>query len=166
MAALLRMQLARLEAMRQAADRLMARKRLGVHVFRRGMPENIRTPKDSRWQADLVDLLKAYAAQQARKDVKILKVYRRPVLSLKEARQRLERMLEGLSEGNAVRWQTLDEYLIPFLEQDLDRKTVLASSFGAVLEMAREDRLELRQSETFGPLYVRKGKTDDKDKAG
>jgi RNA polymerase sigma-54 factor len=35
-------------------------------------------------------------------------------------------------------------------------RTVLASSFGATLEMAREGLIELRQDGPFSPIYMRK----------
>ena len=43
--------LLRLEAMRAAAAKLMTRKRLGVHVFARGMPEDIRTIRERQYTA-------------------------------------------------------------------------------------------------------------------
>ncbi len=60
MAARLAFQLQRLEAMRNAAARLMSRHRLGREVFARGMPEGIRLIKRKQFTTTLYDLLKAY----------------------------------------------------------------------------------------------------------
>ena len=52
--------LMRLDAMRQAAAELMTRKRLGRDVFGRGAFEKVETIKDTVYQAEIFDLLKAY----------------------------------------------------------------------------------------------------------
>lgn len=152
MAQRLAFRLARLEAMRNAMAQLMTRKRLGRDVFPRGMPEGVTTIRDTEWTAQIYDLLKAYADQR-RRTVKITHVVKaRKVWSIKEARTRLETLV-GESVGQ---WVQLDLFLNHYLPQGEDTKTVLASSFGATLEMAREGVVELQQEAPFAPLYVRK----------
>ena len=96
LAQLLAFRLKRLDAMREAAAQLMTRKRLGRDVFARGMPEPLRISRKSTYQADLYDLLKAYAQQRQRTAVRTWQVRQRTVWSLKEAREELERLL-GMS---------------------------------------------------------------------
>ncbi len=152
MAQRLAFRLARLEAMRNAMAQLMTRKRLGRDVFPRGMPEGVTTVRDTEWTAQIYDLLKAYADQR-RRTVKITHVVKaRKVWSIKDARTRLETLV-GESVGQ---WVQLDLFLNHYLPQGEDTKTVLASSFGATLEMAREGVVELQQEAPFAPLYVRK----------
>ena len=152
MAQKLAFRLARLEAMRNAIAQLMTRKRLGRDVFGRGMPEGVTTIRDTEWTAQIYDLLKAYADQR-RRTVKVTHVVKaRKVWSIKEARQRLETLV-GESTGE---WVQLALFLHRYLPQGEETKTVVASSFGATLEMAREGIVELQQEAPFAPLYVRK----------
>jgi segregation and condensation protein A len=151
LAQLLAFRLKRLGAMRDAAAQLMTRKRLGRDVFARGMPEPLHITKKSTYQANLYDLLKAYAQQRQRTSVRTLHMRTRTVWSLKEARVELERLL-----GMSCDWAPLDEILAEFLVGPELRKTALASSFTATLEMTREGALELRQAKLFAPLLIRR----------
>ncbi len=144
--------LARLDAMRNAIAQLMNRNRLGRDVFARGMPEGVKTVRDTQWTAEVYDLLRAYADQR-RRNVKVVHVVKmRKVWSIKDARSRLE-MLVGKSIGG---WVQLDMFLEHYLPKGEDARTVVASSFGATLEMAREGMLELRQDAPFSPIFMRK----------
>jgi segregation and condensation protein A len=155
LAQLLAFRLKRLDAMREAAAQLMTRKRLGRDVFARGMPEPLRITRKSTYQADLYDLLKAYAQQRQRTAVRTWQVRQRTVWSLKEAREELERLL-----GMTCDWAPLDQLLAEFLVGPELRKTALASGFTATLEMTREGALEIRQTKVFAPLLVRRRSTE------
>jgi segregation and condensation protein A len=155
LAQLLAFRLKRLDAMRGAAAQLMTRKRLGRDVFARGMPEPLRISRKSTYQADLYDLLKAYAQQRQRTAVRTWQVRQRTVWSLKEARDELERLL-----GMTCDWAPLDQLLAEFLVGPELRKTALASGFTATLEMTREGALEIRQAKVFAPLLVRRRSTE------
>ena len=151
LAALLAFRLKRLDAMRDAAAQLMTRKRLGRDVFPRGLPEPVRVTKNGVFEANVYDLLKAYSQQRQRNATSTLHVEKRTVWSLTEAREELERLL-----GIACEWAPLDQLIAEFLVEPEIRRTALASSFSATLEMAREGALELRQSKSFAPLLVRR----------
>lgn len=144
--------LMRLEAMRQAAARLMNRARLGRDVFARGMPEGTRTIRETTYTAQIYDLLKAYAEQRSRTVKRVHVVKARTVWSIKDARKRLEELV-GEAAGN---WVQLDLFLERYLPAPEAGPTVLASSFGATLEMAREGIVEIRQDAPFAPIYMRK----------
>ena len=150
LAAVLQFRLKRLEAMREAASRLMNRNRLGRDFFARGMPEAVIVDRSSKYSATLYDLLTAYASQRQKKAVSHVTVGGRLVWSLKEARNMLMRMIGGISD-----WTALDQYLLAFIPQ-AERATAMASSFAASLEMAREGEIEIRQDAAFEPLYMRK----------
>ena len=157
LAARLAFRLKRLEAMRQAAAQLMTRKRLGFDVFERGMPEGVRTIRERQYTAEIYDLLRAYADQRKRTTVKRVHVVkRRTVLSIKEARTRLEKLM-GESSGD---WMQLELFLEQYMPSQEMAKTVVAASFGATLEMARDGQVELQQAEPFGPIYMRKRAAD------
>ena len=159
MAAALALRLKRLEAIRSAAEQLVARPQLERDVFRRGAPEPIVDVKRPEWTATLYDLLSAYAAQRQKHALARVRVPQRRVWSLAEARAALERLL-GISED----WSRLDEYLLAYVTEPELRTTVYASSFAATLEMVREGLLEVHQHAAFAPLYLRK-KTAVRDAA-
>lgn len=152
MAQRLQFRLLRLDAMRNAAAQLMTRHRLGRDVFARGMPEGVKTYRQTHYTAQIFDLLKAYADQR-RRTVKVIHVVKaRTVWSIKDARRRLEKLV-GESVGG---WVQLDMFLEQYLPSPEAGKTVMASSFGATLEMAREGLVEIRQDAPFAPIYVKR----------
>jgi segregation and condensation protein A len=145
--------LMRLDAMRDAAAQLMTRMRLGRDVFQRGMPEGTKTIRETAFTATIYDLLHAYADQR-RRTIKVGHVVKvRPVWSIKDARLRLERLL-GEAPSDAE-WVAFERCMQQLAAAHDDGKTILASSFGATLEMAREGQIEIRQEGPFEPIYVR-----------
>ena len=138
--------LMRLEAMRDAAAELMNRMRLGRDVFQRGMPEGTKTIRETAHTATIYDLLHAYADQR-RRTIKVGHVVKaRSVWSIKDARARLERFMGDVA--SAADWLEFDRYLKQLLVPTEDGKTVLASSFGATLELAREGRVRAKAGRT------------------
>lgn len=155
MAAALQFRLKRLEAMRNASAALMNRSRLGRDVFARGAPEPVTETRRKNWDVSLYELLKAYAVQRERAIPNDYTPIKRNVWSLQDAHDILLRMI-----GPAADWVPLHSYLSGYLKVTEERATVLASSFSASLELARQGQLELRQSTTFGPLLVRRPARD------
>src|SRR5215213_761966 len=151
MATALANRLRRLEAIREAANRLMTRPQLQREIFPRGQPESIAEIKHPKFTATLFDLLSAYAAQRQSRVLASVHLARRTVWSLSEARASLERLV-----GMAEDWSRLDEYLLNYVVDPSQKATVFASSFAAALELVREGQLELHQNEAFSPLYFRK----------
>jgi segregation and condensation protein A len=152
MAQKLSFRLMRLEAMRRQIAVLMNRRLLDRDVFARGSPEKVTVTRDTTYTATVYDLLKAYSDQRKR-TIKVVHVVKaRRVWSIKEARQRLERLV-GATEGD---WAQLDLFLEQYLPRNEEERSALASSFGATLEMAREGLVELRQEKPFAPIYMRK----------
>lgn len=145
----LQLRLQRLNAMREAGARLLARDRLGRDVFRRGAPEGLRMIRKAAWQVELYDLIATYGSIRARTEPAIHVVAKRPVLSLEEALHRLQRMV-----GARLDWTRLEAFL-PETQDVQFRKSALASSFVATLELARQGKLEIDQQGAFAPLYVR-----------
>jgi len=157
LAARLAFRLLRLDAMRKAAAQLFTRKRLGRDIFPRGMPEGTKTIREREYTAEIFDLIKAYADQRKRTVIKRAHVVkRRTVWSIKDARQRLEKLV-GASVGD---WVQLDLFLEQYLPAPELGRTALASSFGATLEMAREGLIEIRQTAPFAPIYMRRRESE------
>ncbi|WP_209010707.1 ScpA family protein [Labrenzia sp. PHM005] len=150
LAAALAFRLRRLEAMREVSEKLLARSRAGRDVFFRGEPETMSVEHKSIWDASIYDLLSAYATQRQRQSVTSVRVLRRTVWSLQEARELLTKLVGRVSE-----WAPLNAYLRDYLYDNKDWATIVASSFSASLEMVREGQVEIRQGEPFSPVYIR-----------
>lgn len=145
----LQMRLQRLDAMRDAGARLMGRDRMGRDVFQRGAPEGLRLVRKSAWQATAYDLYAAYGRIRARTQPALHVVAHRAVMTLEDAIQRVSALI-----GQALDWTTLEAFL-PVTADPAFRRSALASSFVAALELARQGRLEIEQEEAFGSLMVR-----------
>lgn len=145
----LQLRLQRLNAMREAGARLMARDRLGRDVFTRGRPEGLKLVRKAAWDASYYDLIAAYGAVRARAEVPVHVVHRRPVMTLDQAIDRVSRMV-----GSAIDWAMLESFLPPGAQGEY-RKSALASSFVAALELAKQGRVDLMQDVAFAPLMIR-----------
>ena len=151
MANALALRLKRLEAIRTAAEQMFARAQLGRDVFARGQPEPIAHIKRPEWTATLYDLLSAYAHQRQKTALSRVKLAKRAVWSLAEAREALERLI-----GQASDWTCIDQYLTKYVVEPSLAPTVFASSFASALEMVREGTAEIHQHQAFAPIYMRK----------
>jgi segregation and condensation protein A len=151
MATALALRLKLLEAIRAVAEQMFGRPRLDRDVFRRGQPEPIAHIKRPQWSATLYDLLSAYSQQRQRHALATVRVEKRTVWSLAEAREAIERLI-----GQSPDWSRLDEFLLAYVVEPSLVTTVLASSFASALEMVREGVMEVHQHAAFAPLYVRK----------
>lgn len=144
-------QLARLEVIRAAAQKLSARDRLNVDFFLRGEPEGVAKVKTVVHADTLFDLLKAYGNYRSRQNPPRLTLARAKVFAIEDARHRLERML-----GLLIEWNQLDT-IVPLLSPEPGaRRSAIASMLSASLEMARDGDLEINQTEAFAPVFIRK----------
>ncbi|WP_085811130.1 ScpA family protein [Sphingomonas sp. TZW2008] len=145
----LQLRLERLAAMREAGARLMARDRLGRDVFRRAAAEGLRTIRTPRWSAEIYDLIAGYGRVSARTRPVMHVVQDRAVMTLDAAIARVAAMV-----GSHVSWTAIERFL-PDDATGAFRRSALASSFLAALELARQGRVELQQAAPFAPLYLR-----------
>ena len=151
----LQLRLQRLAAMRDAAGRLLGRDRLGRDVFARGAPEGLRVDRKSLWQCDWFQLIEAYGQVKARTAPVVHMVRERLVMTLDSALARVSAML-----GVTLEWVEIRDFLPPARDGEWAdprlRRSALASSFVAALELARLGKAELAQEDTFGPLRLRR----------
>src|SRR3954462_4055112 len=145
----LQMRLQQLDAMREAGARLLGRDRIGRDVFVRGNPEGLRLVRKSAWQVRDFDLFAAYGVVRARTQPAMHVIHARAVMTLDEAIERVARMI-----GTAIEWTMLESFL-PSTRDPQFRRSALASSFLAMLELARRGRLEFAQEEAFAPISLR-----------
>lgn len=157
LAGILSHRLRRLEAMREAAAKLLARPRLGVDSFARGAPEPIAIAPRNNFHATLYDLLSAYAGIRQKEIRNRVTFRRRTVWSLAEARSILERLVGRIGD-----WLVVEGFLTSYMTSPELKATVRASTFSATLEMVREGKIELRQSGAYQPLYIRPTRAGDK----
>jgi segregation and condensation protein A len=151
MAELLRLRLQRLHAIREAGARLMAGNQLGREIFVRGMPEPVEVVKVQEHIDSLYDLLTAYSRERLKRVAALAyKPGHAPVLLIEEARERLERML-----GRIGNWSALARLLPPEWSSGERRRSGVASTLLACLELARDGRVEMRQLRPFDEIYVR-----------
>jgi len=145
----LQLRLQRLDAMREAGARLLGRDRVGRDVFVRGAPEGLRLIRKAAWQVRDFDLFAAYGAVRARTAPAMHVVHARSVMTLDEAIERVSKMI-----GMALDWTVLESFL-PLTDDPQLRRSALASSFLAALELARRGRLEIDQEEAFAPIRLK-----------
>lgn len=146
----LQMRLQRLDAMREAGARLMGRDRIGRDVFLRASPEGLKIVRKAAWNVSLYELISAYGGIQARMKPAVHVVERRPVMPLDAAIERLERLLHV-----KLNWTALEHFL-PVTADPEYRRSALASSFVAALELARQGKVALGQKGAFEPLMLRR----------
>jgi segregation and condensation protein A len=150
LAAILTHQLRRLEAMREVGARLMALPRLDRDVFARGAPEGLPRRLVPKYEATLLDLLRAYGTQRQRKETSVLRIVPPELYSMDDALERLRRML-----GRMPEWRDLATFLPTGLGGALIERSALAATFAASLELTRTGKVELRQDRAFGPIFLR-----------
>ena len=145
----LQLRLERLNAMRESGARLMARDRIGRDVFLRAGAEGLRVVRKNIWDCSYFELITAYSQMHARNEPVLHVVKKRAVMTLEEALDRVSKMI-----GQTLNWTQLESFL-PKESSPALRKSALASSFAAVLELAKRGAIEIQQDGTFEPLLLR-----------
>ncbi len=145
----LQLRLQQLDAMREAGARLLGRDRIGRDVFLRGAAEGLRLVRKAAWQVRDFDLFAAYGVVRARTQPAMHVVHARSVMTLEEAIERVSHMI-----GMAIEWTFLESFL-PETQDPQFRRSALASSFLAALELARRGRLSIAQDEPFAPIKLK-----------
>jgi segregation and condensation protein A len=152
LAAHLAFQLERLEAMREAAARLMARDQLGRDFFARGVTEDVTRIRRVRYSATLFDLMQAYARIRTRDEFRPYAFDRDHVLTMEQALDRMRGLI-----GYAGDWTDLMGYLPDgWVHDPARRRSATAATFAASLELAKQGQIEIRQAETFAPIAIRR----------
>ncbi len=152
MAAFLAHRLQRLEAMREAGGRLFGRSLLGQDRFARGAPEAIVTERQTTFDVTLLELARAYGMIQLRKDYAVYEVRRPRIYTMEQALLNLDHIVGGITQ-----WRDLAG-LMPDLLADAEpesRRSAVAGTFAATLELVRRGRIELRQDKPFAPIEIR-----------
>ncbi len=155
LAAHLAFQLERLQAMREAAARIMGRDQKGRDFFVRGLPENMARVRRVTYTATLLDLMQAYARIRTRDDFRPYTMDRDHILTMEQALERMRGLI-----GYAGDWTDLASYLPEGWQVDpARRRSATAATFAASLELVKAGKIELRQGGSFEPIEIRKTQT-------
>ncbi|WP_170564336.1 segregation and condensation protein A [Ruegeria atlantica] len=158
LAAHLAFQLERLQAMRDSAARLMARDQLGRDFFKRGQGEDITRIRTVTYSATLLDLMQGYARIRTRDEFRPFVMDRDAVFTMEQALERMRPLI-----GFAGAWTDMETYLPEGWDADpVRRRSATAATFAASLELVKEGHMEMKQTETFAPIHLRK-RTDTRD---
>jgi segregation and condensation protein A len=156
LAAHLAFQLERLQAMRDAAAKLMARDQLGKDFFARGIEEKVQKIKRIKYEASLLDLIQAYARIKTKDEFRPFVMDRDDVYTLEQALERMRGLI-----GYTIGWIDISTFLPDGWTSSPGRiRAATASTFAATLELAKSGDLELRQRDNFGPIQFRSKGTD------
>lgn len=152
LAAHLAFQLERLQAMRDAAARLMARDQLGRDFFKRGQAEDVTRIRTVTYSATLLDLMQGYARIRTRDEFRPFVMDRDSVFTMEQALERMRPLI-----GFAGTWTDMETYLPEGWDVDpMRRRSATAATFAASLELVKEGHMEIKQSETFAPIQLRR----------
>lgn len=151
LAAHLAFQLERLQAMRDAAARLMGRDQLGREFFCRGQNEDIERIRTVTYSANLLDLMQGYARIRTKDDFRPFVMDRDSIFTMEQALERMRALI-----GFTGSWTDMLSYLPDGWHKDpVKRRSATAATFAASLQLVKEGRLEIRQSELFAPIQLR-----------
>lgn len=151
LAAHLAFQLERLQAMRDAAARLMGRDQLGRDFFVRGQNQDIQRIRTVTYSANLLDLMQGYARIRTKDDFRPFVMDRDSVFTMEEALERMRALI-----GFTGSWTDMLSYLPDGWHKDpVKRRSATAATFAASLQLVKEGRLEIRQTDNFAPIQLR-----------
>lgn len=152
LAAHLAFQLERLQAMRDVAARLMARDQLGRDFFARGVTQEVERVRKVTYSATLLDLMQGYARIRTKDEFRPFVMDRDAVFTMEQALERMRGLI-----GFAGTWTDISSYMPEGWDADPVRwRSATAATFAASLELAKEGKVEIRQSETFAPIELRR----------
>jgi segregation and condensation protein A len=155
LAAALAFQLQRLQSMQEAGRKLFERGQLGRDFFGRGDPQPMTVIRTPVYSSSLYELLRAYARQQPLADAGVFRIQPSDLYSMDDALRRIGDMI-----GTTMDWSVLASFLPEGLGQGVRRRSAMASTFAATLELVRSGRAQIRQDTTFGPIYIRRASED------
>ena len=147
----LKLQLKKLELIRILSDQMLRKKRLGVHIFTRGMKGGIRSINTPVYDVSLYELLKSYAAIQMQKTFQNISIPKLPVFTTEEGINLIKNNLEKISE-----WKNMIELIPEFYLKNKMERTGIAGIFAASLELTKEGLVKVSQDKTFDKLMIKR----------
>jgi segregation and condensation protein A len=147
----LKLQLKKLELIRILSDQMLEKKRLGVHIFTRGMKGGIRSINTPEYDVSLYELLKSYAGIQMQKTFQNISIPKLPVFTSEEAIKLIKNNLEKIND-----WKNVFELIPNFYLKNKMKKTGIAGILAASLELTKEGIVKVSQKKLFDKLMIKK----------
>ena len=147
----LKLQLKKLELIRILSDQMLKKKRLGIHIFTRGMKGGIRLINTPVYDVSLYELLKTYSYIQMQKTFQNISIPKLPVFTTEEGMKQIRNNLDKISD-----WKDLVDLIPKFYSENKMQKSGVAGIFAASLELAKEGVVSVSQSKVFEKLMIKK----------
>ena len=147
----LKLQLKKLELIRLLSDQMLQKKRLGVHIFTRGMKGGIRSINTPVYDVSLYELLKTYSNIQMQKTFQNISIPKLPVFTTEEGIKLIRKNLNSISD-----WKNIFELIPKFYSSNKMKRTGIAGIFAASLELTREGIISVSQRKLFDKLMIKK----------
>jgi segregation and condensation protein A len=147
----LKLQLKKLELIRILSDQMLQKKRLGVHIFSRGMRGGIRSINKPIYDITLYELLKTYSNLQMQKTFQNISIPKLPVYTTEEAIKQIKNNLNQI-----IDWKNVSELIPEFYKKKKMKKTGMAGIFAASLELTKERIVKISQNKIFDKLMIKK----------
>ena len=147
----LKLQLKKLELIRILSDQMLQKKRLGVHIFTRGMKGGIRSINTPVYNLSLYELLKCYAGLQMQKSFQNISIPKLPVFTTEEGIKLIKNNLQKIND-----WKNIVELIPDFYFKNKMKKTGVAGIFAASLELTKEGIVKISQKKMFDKLMIKK----------
>ena len=147
----LKLQLKKLELIRILSDQMLQKKRLGVHIFTRGMKGGIRSINTPVYDVSLYELLKNYSNIQMQKTFHNISIPKLPVFTTDEGINQIKNNLDKIKE-----WKNIFELIPKFYSDNKMKRTGIAGIFAAGLELTREGIISVSQKKNFDKLMIKK----------
>ena len=147
----LKLQLKKLELIRILSDQMLQKKRLGVHIFTRGMKGGIRSINTPTYDVSLYELLKTYSNIQMQKSFQSINIPKLPVLTTEEAIKQIKQNLSQI-----IDWKDIKELIPKFYSNNKMKKTGLTGIFAASLELTKEGQIKILQKKMFEKIMIKK----------
>ena len=149
----LKLQLKKLELIRILSDQMLQKKRLGVHIFSRGMKGGIKSINTPVYDISLYELLKTYSNIQMQKTFQNISIPKLPVLTTEEGIKHLKNNLNEIKD-----WKNLIELIPKFYSENKMKRTGIAGIFAASLDLTKEGLIYISQKKIFDKLMIKNTK--------
>jgi len=153
----LKLQLKKLELIRILSGQMLKRKRLGVHIFTRGMKGGIRSINSPVYDISLYELLKTYSNFQMQKVFQKINIPKLPVYTTEEGIKEIKSNLDKLSD-----WKNIYDFIPKYYFEKKMKRTGIAGIFAASLELTKDGSIEILQKRIFDDILIKKAQTNEK----
>ena len=147
----LKLQLKKLELIRILSDQMLKKKRLGVHIFIRGMKGGIRSINTPVYDVTLYELLKTYSTMQMQKTFQNISIPKLPVFTTEEGIKQIKNNLDKIKD-----WKDIIELIPKFYFENKMKRSGIAGIFAASLELTKEGAILISQEKVFNKLMIKK----------